>query len=275
MAKRKRQLTEAKIERMIKEGRGQGTEKDYLPWLKIQDVPSEGRATRGVGWTTGRRHELMSDIERDYCYLLDYSDNVSDIREQFPLLPQEETLLIAEQLGIDHPRDPKTGVPIVMTTDFLVTSNERDFARTVKPQSEMEDERTIAKFEIERIYWETRHVDWGIIIDTDLPDELVRNIEWVHKEYHNEDVEALGPFTIRNLEQMLAVRLDNGEPISKACLACDERLGLELGTSLALFRHFVARKKWSVNMNERIIPTLPAKEFKVITPEYRYEAKGG
>lgn len=95
MAKRKREITEAKIERFIKEGRGQGTGKEYLPWLRIQDVPSEGRATRGVGWTTGRRHELLSDNERDYCYLLDYSDDVSDIREQFPLLPLEETLLIA------------------------------------------------------------------------------------------------------------------------------------------------------------------------------------
>ncbi|WP_279538838.1 TnsA endonuclease N-terminal domain-containing protein [Paenibacillus agricola] len=44
----------------------------------------------------------------------------------------------------------------------------------------MENERTIAKFEIERVYWETRHIDWGIITDHDLPDTFVRNIEWVH-----------------------------------------------------------------------------------------------
>lgn len=36
MAKRKRELTHAKVERYIKEGRGQGTGKDYLPWLRIQ-----------------------------------------------------------------------------------------------------------------------------------------------------------------------------------------------------------------------------------------------
>lgn len=275
MAKRKRQITEAKIERMIKEGRGQGMGKDYLPWLKIQDVPSEGRATRGVGWTTGRRHELLSDIERDYFYLLDYAEEVTDIREQFPLLPLEETLMIAEQIGVKHPSDPKTGVPIVMTTDFLITCNDKEYARTVKPFSEMEDERTIAKFEIERVYWEAHHVDWGIIIDNDIPDVLVKNIEWVHKEYHNEDVSELGAFTVLNFEQMLSNRLYDGEPISKACLACDERLGLELGTSLALFRHFVARKKWTVNMNEKIIPTLPANAFKVETVEYRLEAKGG
>ena len=275
MAKRKRQFTEAKIERMIQEGRGQGSGKDYLPWLTIQDVPSEGRATRGVGWTTGRRHQLLSDIERDYFYLLDYCDDVTDIREQFPLLPLEETQMIAEKIGVEHPKDPKTGIPIVMTTDFLITYREKTLARTVKPSAELENERTIAKFEIERIYWDSRHVDWGIITDLDLPDTFIRNIEWVHKEFHNEDVPALGIFTIRNLQQMLSARLHNGEVISRACLACDEQLGLDAGTSLALFRHFIARKIWSVDMTERIKPTLPAKDFSEKRSDIRLEAKGG
>nr|WP_255193827.1 TnsA endonuclease N-terminal domain-containing protein [Brevibacillus laterosporus] len=45
------------------------------------------------------------------------------MREQFPLLPLEETIVIANELGINHPTDPKTGSPIVMTTDFLLTVN--------------------------------------------------------------------------------------------------------------------------------------------------------
>lgn len=274
MAKRKREITEAKIDRFIKEGRGQGTGKDYIPWLRVQDVPSEGRATRGVGWTTGRRHELLSDIERDYCYLLDYSDDVSDIREQFPLLPLEETKLIAERIGVKHPADPKTGVAIVMTTDFLVTYKEKQYARTVKPFSELENERTIAKFEIERVYWAERHVDWGIITDHDLPDILIRNIEWVHKEYDNEDVAELGIFVIQNLQKILSERLSSGENIARGCSTCDEQLGLEIGTSLALFRHFIARKMWSVNMNERIIPSHPAKDFMINVTEEKL-AKGG
>lgn len=274
MAKRKREITEAKIERFIKEGRGQGTGKDYLPWLRIQDVPSEGRATRGVGWTTGRRHELLSDIERDYCYLLDYSDEVSDIREQYPLLPIEETMMIAKKIGVEHPTDPKTGVSIVMTTDFLITYKDKDYARTVKPASQVEDERTIEKFEIERLYWESRHIDWGMITDQDLPEALIRNIEWVHKEYHNDDISELGVFVVQNMQRMLASSLQNGETIAKACLACDEKLGLEIGTSLAMFRHLIARKIWSVNMNERIQPTLAAKNFMVKIQDERL-AKGG
>lgn len=66
---------------MIKEGRGQGRGKDYLPWLRIQDIPSEGRATRSVGWTTGRRHELLSDLERDCFYLLVSKENNASDRK--------------------------------------------------------------------------------------------------------------------------------------------------------------------------------------------------
>lgn len=275
MAKRKREMTPEKIARLIKEGRGQGTGKDYIPWLKIQDVPSDGRSSRCLGWTTGRSHELLSDIERDYFYLLDYSDAVTDIREQYPLLPLEETLMIADKLGIAHPADPKTGSPNVLTTDFVITYDNKTLARTTKPFSQVEDGRTIEKFEIERIYWENRHVDWGIVIDSDLPNILIRNIEWVHKEYYNEDVANLGFLAIQNLQQLLSTRLSQGEIISRACISCDDQLGFEPGTSLALFRHFIARKLWSVNMNERIVPTKPAKEFIVTVADQRLEAKGG
>jgi len=274
MAKRKRELTHAKIERYIKEGRGQGTGKDYLPWLTIQDVPSEGRATRILGWTAERRHELLSDLERDYFYLLDYSDEVADIREQYPLLPQEETMMIAEKLGIVHPSDPKTGIPIVMTTDFLVTYHDKDFARTVKPSSKLEDNRTIEKFEIEKVYWESRGTDWGIITEQDLPYILIRNIEWIHKEYYNDDVTDIGAFAVQKLQTMLASRLQEGEILAKACLNCDQQLGLEAGTTLALFRHFLARKIWSVNMNEKIVPTKVIEQL-VIHGHIQNIAKGG
>lgn len=103
-----------KIEKWIKEGRGSGVGSEYKPWLKIQDVASKGRSTRLKGIKTNRQHEFLSDLERNYFYLTEYSDVVVDIREQFPLLPLEETIVIADELGIKHPTDPKTGEPITI-----------------------------------------------------------------------------------------------------------------------------------------------------------------
>lgn len=37
MVERKRVMN---IEKMLKEGRGQGISSDYKPWIRIQDVPS-------------------------------------------------------------------------------------------------------------------------------------------------------------------------------------------------------------------------------------------
>lgn len=94
MAKRKRSQS---IDRHLKEGRGQGSGIEYKPWLHIQDVSSLVRSTRLKGNKVPRQYEFLSDLERDYFYLLEFSDVVVDIREQYPLLPMEETLLIKDE----------------------------------------------------------------------------------------------------------------------------------------------------------------------------------
>lgn len=73
MVKRKRNITQNKIEKLIKEGRGQGIGQKYKPWIFIQDVPSKGRSSRIKGIKTKRQHEFFSDMERNYFYILEYS----------------------------------------------------------------------------------------------------------------------------------------------------------------------------------------------------------
>ena len=62
-----------------------------------------------------------------------------------------------------------------MTTDFLITitnsGGTTHVARTIKPSKELENERTIEKFEIERSYWEERGIDWGIITEKEIAKE--------------------------------------------------------------------------------------------------------
>ena len=180
MAKRKRTID---IEKLIKEGRGQGVGIEYKPWIRIQDVPSKGRSTRLKGIKTGRQHEFLSDMETNYFYILEYSNEVMDIREQFPLLPIEETLTIADELGIEHPQNPKTGEVIVMTTDFLVTLNNddkcSDVARTIKSKDDLLNKRIIEKFEIERVYWERRKINWRIVTEEEIDKTIAHNISYV------------------------------------------------------------------------------------------------
>jgi hypothetical protein len=179
MAKRSQGWTEAKINKYQKEGRGQGEGINYIPWLSIQNVPSNGRVHRIKGFKTSRIHHLLSDLERDYFYLLEWSDAVLDIREQYPL-NREMTMNIADELNIRHPKDNVTQTPIVMTTDFLITlrfeSNVFHIATTIKPAANLDELRIQEKFEIEREYWERYNVHWSIVTESDLPKVMCRNI---------------------------------------------------------------------------------------------------
>lgn len=246
----------SKIEKWIKEGRGSGMGVDYKPWLNIQDVSSLGRSTRLKGIKTGRQHEFLSDLERNYFYLTEFSDAVADIREQYPLLPLEETLVIADELGIKHPADPKTNEPIVMTTDFLLTVNKGEdsveLARTIKMKDELLKERILEKFEIERVYWEKRGVDWGVVTELEIPKTLARNISYIHDYYDIQQYDAFQNIdwqTIEDLSMELLKRLlDKDSSIREITSVFDKEVHLPLGSGMTLFYHLLVQKIIQIDM---------------------------
>lgn len=258
MAKRNRVSNQAVIEKRLKEGRGQGRGADYKPWLYVQDVPSLGLSTRNKGWTTGRVHHLFSQHELHYFYLLEWSLVVVDIREQYPLLPLDETLKLAKQCGIRHPTDPATTEPIVMTTDFLVTINKSfgvaEQARTIKPKEELQSKRTLEKLEIERRYWEARNISWGIVTEREIPRVLAENVKWLHPFKQRQAL------SVSNSEvHRITTVLTQGVTTIDASLAeiageCDDRLGLLPGSSLSVARYLLANRQWLVDMNQPIQP---------------------
>jgi hypothetical protein len=279
MAKRKRQTNQEVIEKRLKEGRGQGRGADYKPWLLIQDVPSQGLATRIKGWKTKRVHHFLSNLELSYFYVLEWSPVVFDIREQYPLLPLEETFAIAEQCGIRHPTDPKTKEPIVMTTDFFITLPRSieviEQARTLKTAKDLQSERTLEKLEIERRYWQNRDIDWGIVTEQEIPQALAKNVDWLHAFFRIEDLSPLSETEIRRIATALTLRMAQGNAVLTDLAAeCDDKLGLQPGTALSVSRHLIANRRWLVDMNK---PIQPSKSLVLLTiPSVEpYRAAGG
>ncbi|MED3349010.1 TnsA endonuclease N-terminal domain-containing protein [Bacillus thuringiensis] len=243
MSKRKNEWTEEKIEKYIKEGRGQGELNNYKPWLMIQNVSSNGNESRPRGWKTNRKHDFLSNLERDYFFILEWLDNIIDIREQFPL-DRELTYKIAMEKGISHSIDSKHDTLMVMTTDFLLTVREgkeiKYIARTVKVGDELEDKRVIEKFEIEREYWERKGIDWGIVTEKDISSEMANNISWFHKSYYVEDISDIGFIKIF-LKYILSFSNENTNLID-AFNQFDDQYNLDNGQALVYFKHLVARK---------------------------------
>jgi len=172
------------IERHIANGFGSGAGAGYVPWLHVQDVPSMGRSHKIQGVKIDRIHHLLSDLERAYLLVCEFSEEVVDIREQFPLLPVESTLAIAKAIGVRYPRYKTTAIPLVMTTDFLLTVKQPngDFesvARTIKYQQDLDGKdsvRTLEKLEIERRFWMSQDVDWIIVTEEFFTPDLIKNL---------------------------------------------------------------------------------------------------
>lgn len=257
MAKPSRNSSETTIENRLKQGRGMGQGANYNPWLHIQDVPSQGLASRIKGWKTRRVHHLLSELETSYFYVLDWSLPVLDIREQFPLLPLEETLAIAEQCGVAYPADPRTKEPVVMTTDFVVTVRQSvgsiEQARTVKYAQDLQSKRNLEKLEIERCYWQRRNIDWGIVTEREVSKTLAENIKWLHPYL---DLNDLPQSDITRITMVMTpLVLQAKDSLADIAAICDDQLGLRPGLSLLVVRHLLANRVWQVNMVQPIQPS--------------------
>lgn len=272
MSKRKRLPS---TDKKLKDGRGQGIGIDYKPWVTIQDVPSVGRATRLKGNKIPRQFEFLSDLERNYFYLLEHSDTVVDIREQYPLLPIEETIVIANELGIKHPTNPKTGEPIVMTTDFLVTINNnqqhQNLARTLKYKDELINERILEKFEIERVYWERQDINWGIVTELEIPKDMAHNIAFFHGYSDLLAIEGFKDVTAYDIEEMstyfISKLLAEDKTVKQIAKEFEVDFNLVIGCGLSLFKHLIAMKAIEVDLFDKLV-TNQIQQIKAVRKDF-------
>ncbi len=270
MSRKKYDWTQAKFERYVNEGRGKGSGKFYQPWIKIQDFPSVGRASRAPGWKTNRVHHLMSDWETRLFYIFEWSKEVQDIREQYPLLDLDLAMEIAKDMGVRYPVNSKSNTPYVLTTDFMLTVKQGKknikIARTFKMTKDLEKKRTIEKLELEKCYWQKQNIDWAIVTEQEVCKIFASNIQWVHSDYHWKLSEEQNNENCYYFSNILKEKLSSRKfKISTITTALDNDMGFEIGTSLSLFKHLVARREIIVDMfQSKIADRLAANIIKEI-----------
>ena len=258
MAKRSNDWDSNKLNRWIKEGRGQGEGKEYKPWLTVQDFPSMGRVTRVFGWTTQRIHHFFSDTQLKYFYLLDWEEKVIDIREHYPLIDLEVVLNDTSDLRLDKFIDRKTKETYILTTTFLITllnsDGQKSFAaRSIKYASELSKKSTIEKLEIERRYWKVQGIDWGIVTNKDINDVRAKNIEWVHSVMNSDDCNGLSKAEFDDLFDGILYRfIDNKQSIKNIIAGFEKDYSLDVGMGLLLFKRLVAEKRIVLDMDKPI-----------------------
>lgn len=264
MAKRNLDWNENKLKRFLKEGRGQGVGKEYKPWLTIQDFPSMGRVSRVFSNKTQRIHHFFSDNETRMFYLFHWEDAVIDIREHYPLLDMVQVIEDKKGLELEKFADKQTGTPFVFSTTFLITikgvgNKEFYIARSVKSAIELEKKHVIENFELQRRYWKSQGINWGIVTQKDIPNVKAKNIEWVYSTIGNRQEDGMDTKTKLDLSQELAFDLFNNiNTVRKITSEFDNRLQLEKGTGLYLFKYLIASKNVSVDMENKIDINLSA-----------------
>jgi len=267
------------IERRRREGYGEGEGAAYRPWSTARSFSSRGMTYRTFSVKTGRMHTYYSTPEMGCGLLLDWSDEVIDHREQFPMHDLAETQEIAAILGYEHPtrRRKVKGQTIeedmVMTLDFLVTlahevDGVRQVAVSVKLVESLENprdqRRTLEKEEIARRYWARRGIPFRFVTDRELPKVLIENLSLV---FHYVKLDGFGmkeeevPEHLDHLYERLVAA--PGVAVNRICSLTDERLQLPRGASAALVWHAIATKQWTVDMTVRLDAERPLQGLSV------------
>lgn len=239
-------------QRALKNKYGIGQGKDYKPWLRVQDVKSNGTRTVIQGRKSQRGHHMMSSIESEFFYLAEFMDNVVDIREQFPILPLNYTQKVASILGVRHPAHPKTKEPIIITTDQLLTttspSGDSFHAVSVKPESESDKLRVLEKIDIERVCWELLGVKFSYFTGNELTRAQSKNIDWATSPFRNNEP----TFSHNQIDYVLSSMKLGMNSVEYLCNKLISQNIVSNSDALLIIRYLIADKYIDVDLSSDI-----------------------
>lgn len=264
--------SEERIAQLEKEGYGKGVGEHYKPWIEVWDFSSIGDSYRISSRLTNRTHHFVSSIERDFFLLAEFSPDVIDIREQFPL-PRPDTLSIAATLGVQHPLYENTTIATVMTTDFVITrerNGNRWFeAYDCKPASAASDARSIEKLEIQRRLFDSDGIPHRLVFDTKLPANKCANLYWVHKALLAEgEIEPYPGYFEEHCQRLLHDIQNAKQQLSLTdyCTQYDRRTSANTGTGLRVARMLIKQRKLTTDLNQADLASLPIAMFSAVLP---------
>lgn len=254
MAGRRKLQTTEDFKRALKNRYGLGDRDSYKPWIRVQDVASQGNSAKIQGLKAKREHHTLSEHESCFFYLVEFSDSVIDIREQFPLLPLDLSVRISRVLGLKHPIVPGTKTPNVMTTDFLLTCSDGFKtwyeAVSVKPENKINDKRAAEKLDIERVWWGLQGVPFHIFIMTDRNKIQSRNIQWA-----TSSVRQGKQFDYNLLVSALEFVTEGLTFVESLCNVFVEKLNVDHDDALVLLKILIAKKFVLIDLNNPIADT--------------------
>lgn len=272
--------SEERIARLFADGRGQGTGPNYKPFLMVGDFSSRGVSRKVLGHKTGRVHHLFSTVEFQFFLMLEWSADVIDIREQYPI-DRELTQAVASEFRLSHPYYPRTHVPTVMTVDFLVTrlrnGNEVLEAYDTKETKELENFRSVEKLEISRSACELMGINHHIIVSEKLPVAEIRNIEWILGASRTTNLDANPDESAQHTARLFAYLSNQSKErtLLQCCGDYDIACGLPAGSALRYARVLMHHRALRPDLAIEDLPNTPLARFEITATPGQPLAVGG
>ena len=190
--------------------------------------------------------------------MLEWEDNVLDIREHYPLFNCEEVIQNKAGLNFDLFKDKDTGTPYILSTSFLITLKKANgkiayVARSLKADYELERKTALERLEIERRYWQSQNIDWGIVTQKEIPVVKAKNIEWIHSSLYPSDERG---FTDEEADYYCNAFVEklagSNTSIRDFATRFDRLFNLDTGSGVYIFKRLIALKRIMVDMNKKI-----------------------
>lgn len=244
------------FQRHLKRKWGLGEGESYKPWFTVRDVKNNKSFRKEIqGLKVPRKHHLLSSLEYNLFLVMDFREDVVDIREQFPLLPLVLSRKIAITLGVQHPLvvGAKTPTPFVMTTDLLITYRRNNLTKyiafCVKSQEELSDERVLAKIEIERVWWESIGVTFKLFTGNKKVKYQSHNILWATDLQRHGLHEAIEKYA----DEAVAL-ISVGKLFKQGiCNTFSSRFNIDDIDSLNLLRFIIGKQLIKVELSEEYL----------------------
>lgn len=241
----------------LKRGFGLGAGDNYLPWLRVRDVPSRGNSGNPKGIIIPRIYHLLSRPERTYFHYLERQPDVVDIREQFPILDIEGTLKLCAELGVRHSWEGSFPKPF--TFDFLVTrktSNGLIYqARSIKTPEDAQKPRVRANLNVEYQWSNRRKLDWQLVDTSGFTDDVRSTLifmrSWyLHQYTPDQDIAERFTLVFRDLYRPNA-------PLKELLEQCAKQIKRSYSLAQNDFRYCAWSGRIPVKLNSRLAMNLP------------------
>ena len=256
--------------RWIKEGRGTGRGKDWLPFLQTEDYRGFGHRTISPSTKFSRSDDVFSNIEDSLNLILQSSPLVADSLLQFPL-DINVTTQIARMFGWKHPCN-EIGQLSVMTTDFkIIMTDGSERIRTVKDKRGLSVEGTLKKLWIERTYFFGQGIqNWKIVTPGEINKTRVENILSLRENLRIEDY-GITASQVDKVRRFCEQHLTEFGCLSDCTSQCDEHLGFpkDEGISLAVAKHLIAKGEWYWDMKVPFQAAEPGMHLQLIRKSVR------